>query len=544
MIQREIKNILSEIVGGGVSLERPDNPTFGDLSSNYALKNSESPIETAEKIAKSFPDHQLIEKIEVAPPGFINFYLSDRYYLEKLEEILKDDYGKNDINKDSRILIEFGQPNTHKLPHIGHFRSYSLGESIARILDLSGAEIIRANYQGDVGLHVAKTLWGYRDLEMEEKPTLSENIRQLQKAYVHGSQKYERSEKEIQDLNKKIYQKDESIKDLWEQTRQWSLDYYKLLNKRLGINYDKEYFESQTAKTGKEIVQENMGSVFEESKSAIVFKGEQYDLHTRVFITSEGNPTYETKDLGLIFLKEEDFDFDRSLISTAVEQTEYFKVVYKAAELIAPKLAKKFEHIPFGMVSLVGSKMSSRKGNILSIDELLGRTEEGLISLMENKEYSEDQIERTKDILTIGATKYSILKSSARKNMVFDIEKSVSFDGDSGPYLQYTYARAQSILSKTESENYTSKELNKQERRLLKQLSFFSSAVERSAENIDPSLVCNYLIDLSQAFNSFYETCPVLKAKNKNFRLALVKATSQTLKRGLYLLGIETLETI
>lgn len=483
-----------------------------------------------------------------------------------MSKILKEaeKYGSSDLGKDEKVIVEYGQPNTHKLPHVGHFRSYALGESLARLMEFNNYDVVRANYQGDVGLHVAKCLWGYQKKGFEDLPAgrqerekLEDNIERLQKAYQYGSQQYEEDEEaqeEIEELNNKIQEiasasrkhnnssrPPQEIKDLWKKTRQWSVSYYNKLQGQLGINYDRLYFESEVGERGKEIVKENLGEVFKKSKGAVIFPGSDFDLHDRVFITSDDNPTYEAKDLALAFLKEEDFDYDLSIISTASEQIEYFKVVYKALEQIEPELAEKFEHVPFGLISLKGEELSSRKGNIVSIKELMNQVDQSLNKLIEERESDPGQEVINK--LAVGACKYSLLKNTPIKDMVFDVKESIDLEGDSGPYLQYTNVRALSILRKEEApEEFNETLLEKKlELKLLKKINQFPEVIEEATKNYKPNLICNYLFDLAQQFNSFYEEIPVLEAgKFKKSRLSLVKAVSQVLQNGLELLGINT----
>lgn len=563
-IKKDLASVIQETVGQKpeqISLKHPQNQEYGDYSSNWALSRFEktkdqdlgvkSPFKLAQKIVRSFPQKDYLEKVKAVEPGFINFYLSQSFLLNSLKKTLKaeESFGKVNLGQDKKVIIEFGQPNTHKLPHIGHFRSYALGESIARLLEFTGHDVFRANYQGDIGLFVAKCLWAWKEKNMEEAKTLEQNIKNLQKAYIYGSRKYEiskKAKKEIKELNVKIYEKDEEVYELWEKTRNWSLEYYQAMNKQLGTFYHKEYFESQAAKKGRQIVKQYTDKVFKKSKNAVVFPGEKHGLHTRVFLTSEGLPTYEAKDLALIFLKKQDFDYDLSLISTAVEQIEYFKVVYKAAQQIERTLAQKFTHLPFGLVSLAGAKLSSRKGNIVSIDEVLKKTKESLADLMQEKDYPKQRIREVIDVLVVGAGKYAILKHTPIKNITFNIKESVALEGNSGPYLQYTYARAKSIIRKARkrdvSPDLLSLKLNNQELALLSFFYKFPEIVEKAAKKYNPSLVCNYLFSLAQEFNSFYEKQPVLKAESKvkkKLRLDIVKTTAQIIEKGLYLLGIE-----
>lgn len=533
-----------------VKVEHSDQEQHGDYASNVALvlKNEieESPMEIAEQIASVVESEQL-EKVEAAEPGFINFFVKDDYFQQQVNEVLEqgEDYGSSDLGKSKKVVVEYGQPNTHKLPHVGHFRSYALGESLARLLEFNGYNVFRANYQGDVGLHVAKCLWGYQEKSFEEKEKLEDNIELLQEAYQYGAQRYEENEQaqeEIDELNNKIQRESEEVMNLWKKTRQWSIDYYDQLQKELGVDYDRFYFESEVGEKGKEIVGDNLGDVFEKSEGAVIFPGSDYGLHDRVFITSEGNPTYEAKDLALPFLKKQDFDYDLSVISTASEQIEYFKVVYKALEQIEPDLAEKFEHVPFGLISLKGGELSSRKGNIVSIKELMKQVERSLRKLVEKRKGNPGQ--ETMDKLMTGACKYSLLKTTPRKDMIFDVEQSIDLEGDSGPYLQYTNVRTLSILAKEEVPEEFNGELLEQEKELglLKTLARFPEVVEKASQDYKPNLICNYLFDLAQQFNTFYEEIPVLQAEAevKKTRLALVKSVNQVLENGLQLLGIDT----
>jgi len=566
MIKQEIENLIRETVEKirekrgwkeldfneiNFKIEHSEQEEHGDYASNAALilsnQMSGDPMEIAKSLESEITkrESEFIRKVEVAKPGFINFFLKDSYFQEQVDRILEEgsEFGKSS-GKNKKVVLEYGQPNTHKLPHVGHFRSYVLGESLARLLEFSGYEVFRANYQGDVGLHVAKCLWGYKEKDFEERGSLRENVDNLQKAYVYGSKEYEeddKSKEEIKELNNKIQSKDARIKTLWEKTRQWSVDYYEKLHEKLNISYDRLYFESEAGEKGKQIVTEHRGDVFKKSQGAIIFPGSDYDLHDRVFITSEGNPTYEAKDLALPFLKKEDFDYDLSIISTASEQIDYFKVVYKALEQINYDLAKSFVHVPFGMISLKGGKLSSREGNIVSIDELLSQVENSLVSLVEEKEGNPN--EEVISELVIGAAKYSILRNTPIKDMVFDVKESVDLEGNSGPYLQYTNVRILSILEKeAATENYKTDLLKeKEELSLLKRLSHFPEVVQKAAESYKPNLICNYLFDLAQQFNVFYEEVPVLQAENeelKKTRLALIKAVNKILEKGLHLLGI------
>ena len=433
----KLKKLIEEVVGAQPQISISTDLSKGDMTTNAALKTAD-PMKTGEKIVEKIrQDKELyshFEKIELVRPGFINFYISQGYIGNELAELLSKNKKTEPATKS--LIFEFGDPNPFKEPHIGHLRNLVLGEAISRLLEADSWQVIRADYQGDVGMHVAKAIWGVLKLAFDiEKITSSD----LGKAYTTGAKAYEESEdskKEIEDLNKMIYSKDSSISKLWEKGRKVSLDYFEDLYKAVGVKYEKYYFESQTASVGLKIVKENTPKVFEEHDGATVFRGEKAGLHTRVFITGEGNPTYEAKDLGLAFLKDKDFPkADKSIIMTANEQVEYFKVMLSALSEIDKNLAGKTSHVSFGFVNLKEGKMSSRAGNVVNAFWLIEEVKKRV-----KKEFSEVSDSVLEDI-TLSAVKWSMLKFSRESNISFDINESVQIEGNSGPYMLYAYAR-------------------------------------------------------------------------------------------------------
>ncbi len=536
-----------------IELEIPKNKHFGDLSTNVSFKLAKdlkgNPYQIALKIKDNLSPIENVKKIEVVKPGFINFFIADDYYLDLIKRFFASDFlPKNKLQK--KIIIEFGQPNTHKIPHIGHLFSYIYGESLARIFEFCGNKIYRVNYQGDIGLHVAKCLYKVKQKinEIKKLNTLEEKIRFLQKCYQEGASVYETNQKareEIDKLNIQIYEKEKQIFDLWQQTRNWSLDFYKKFENQLGITYNHYYFESETAAIGKRIVLENLGKIFRKSQEAVIFEGKKYKLHDRVFINKYGNPTYEAKDIGLAYLKKKDFDFDLSIITTASEQNEYWKVVIKAIELVLPDLKNKIKHLGFGMVSLTTGKISSRTGNIIDPLSLIDDVKQEI----KNRFAVEDEGNLNK--ISFAAIKYSFLSSDYKKNIVFDIEKSIAKEGNSGPYLLYTYVRCLSVLRKVNQDKKTSRHfqenekisLSSEEKNLLKDISQFPNIVIQAMENYSPNLIANYLYNLASAFNFFYQKYPILKSKEYfKVRILITKAVAKILEKGLFLLGIEVVE--
>lgn len=532
MLKDEIRQIISQAINSEIELLIPKNPQFGDYSINLNKFGGEIDI--------SVFKNDCFEKVE-EKSGFINFYLSKKALINNLNKEIT--FTKND----HAVLFEFGQPNTHKLPHIGHLFSYIYGESCSRLLDFVGNKVIRLNYQGDIGLHVAKCLYVTmkNKSEISQLLTLEDKINFLQRNYQTGSTTYEtnnEAKQEIDQLNTKIYKKDSEILDLWNMTRLWSLDYYQQFEKRLGISYQRSYFESETFEVGKNIVEENIDKVFEKSEGAVIFDGEKYGLHKRVFINSQGNPTYEGKDVGLMYQKIKDWQFDSCVITTANEQNEYWKVLKSACEILFPEIKNKIIHLGFGMINLKSGKMSSREGTIISAVNLIDEVKAKIIEKYSNTDND------TAENLALSAIKYSFLKSEAKKNVTFDIEESVSLHGNSGPYIQYAHARCKSILKKYQKIEFTNQdiELASEEISLLRHFVNFENVLESSSRLYSPHLLCSYLFELTQIFNTFYEKLPILKADDdtRQFRLSLVSKTSEIISLSLSLLGITALNKI
>jgi arginyl-tRNA synthetase len=319
------------------------------------------------------------------------------------------------------------------------------------------------------------------------------------------------------------------------------LEYFEPIYQLLGIKYDRCFFESEVFERGKEIVLENIGKVFEKSEEAIIFPGEKYNLHSRVFITKAGNPTYEGKEMGLAELEYDTFNYAKSVHVVASEQEGYFQVVFKAIELTLPYLTNKKYHLSYGLVDLKEGKMSSRTGNIVTVNDLLGVTSEKVREVMKESKAVDQKVV---SIVALGAMKFSYLKFSPRPNMVFDLEESVSTEGDSGPYLQYTYARIQSVLKKISvfAEPTEDIDLDPHERAILRQLMYFQETVEQAATSLHPNLLASYLVNLARLYNLFYQASRIIGSEKQDFRLKLSLEVSKVLKKGLNLLGIEVPE--
>jgi arginyl-tRNA synthetase len=576
-IKSEIQNIISkalkksfeiDIKPDDIHLEHPQDESHGDWSTNIAMtlakELNKAPSEIAETLIKLTSEDEtstsrLVGDVKFAQPGFINFTINPEVYKQNLKIILdeKESFGNSERLKGKRIMVEFAHPNPFKQFHIGHLRNIFLGESIVRLLESQGAEVIRTNYQGDVGMHIAKNIWAFRKVDPKDYPkTPDEQVSLLGKLYAQGATAFEENEKakeEIKEINKKIYSKeDPEINKLWELGKKWSLDKFHEIYERVYTHFAREYMESETLEKCAEYIKlATEKGILEESEGALVFKGEKYGLHTRVFQNSQGLPTYEGKDLGLAYMQFTDFgEIDLNLKNVAVEHIGYFKVLFKVLELLDPKMFKdKFYHLAYEFVGLKKGKMSSRKGNVILGNDILNEAHARIAKIAKDKG-SDNYSDETAEIIGVGAVKYSFLKISPFKYLAFDLDASLNFEGDSGPYVQYTYARAKSVLEKSDSKDKELKEIKNvlnsdAEISLIKWLYRFPEIVQESSIEYTPNTLCTCLYELSQRYNSFYKEHRIIDAENeesKVARLALTSATAQVIKNGLYLLGIKTVE--
>ncbi|MBP6924548.1 MAG: arginine--tRNA ligase [Candidatus Pacebacteria bacterium] len=552
MIEEAIADALKTlgIEGVNFAVDHPtDKNTNADYFSNVALvvagKVNQSPKTIAEQLSLALAGVVLnVAKIEVAGPGFLNFYLNRSFFTTKLNDILSqgDIWGRNDSWAGKRVLVEYTDPNPFKEFHIGHLFTNAVGESIARLFMMNGADTKRVNYQGDVGLHVAHAIWGMQKLGLTPSSTFS--AKDLGKAYALGATTYKVDEQaivEIRDINKKVYSReDETINALYDTGRKVSLAYFETVYAIADTQFDEYFFESEAGPKGKELVLSNP-DIFPESDGARIYNGEARGLHTRVFLNKEGLPTYEAKELALAKLKDERFQgYDHSVISTANEINEYFKVLLSAMGEVYPDLALKTEHIGHGMVRLSTGKMSSRTGDVIPAIDFIEEVAEAV-----KEKTTKDNHQLATDI-AIAAIKYATLKGSILQDSIFDKEKALSFEGDSGPYLQYTFARIHSVLAKAiEAGVHGSTQLPPHEAHEVEKIVYqFPEVIAIALAERAPHKVTTYLTELAGAFNSFYAVEKIADATDEYapYKVALAKAVAITLKNGLWTLGIKTPE--
>jgi arginyl-tRNA synthetase len=578
-IKNVLKDKLTEKVSdlfnlkSDVKIDRPKDNTKGDYSTNIALALAKdlkmSPREVADKLLNDLNEDIYIKKIcakvEVAGAGFINFYLNNETLLLELKKVknLKEHYASNKILAGKKIVFEYAHPNPFKAFHIGHLRNIITGESLIRLLENASAEVVRVNYQGDVGMHIAKCLWAFKQVPENTYPEdLNAKVALIASCYSKGAEAFAipELEAEIKEINKLIYSKsDPEINRLWEIGKKWSLDKFAQIYDRVYSSFQREYMESEVIDLCHRFVDEAIEkNILKQSEGAVIFDGSEFGLETRVFLNSQGLPTYEGKELGLAYLEFTDWgNIDLCIHNVAVEQIGFFKVTFKVQSLLNPEMfAQKQYHNAYEFVGLKSGKMSSRTGKVVLGEEILNEANTKIKTIISQKEKLEDsELSNIAEVVGVGAIKYSFLNISTKSYLAFDLDKSISFDGDSGPYLQYTYARANRIVSKAaadnlyvdpENENFNL-ELQDSELEILKKIEQFEDCIIEATKNLEPNLLCTYLFDLAQKYNAFYKKVQVLteeKISQKMFRIELSYAVALIIKKGLDLLGIKTVETM
>lgn len=529
-------------------IDYPDDVTHGDYAVNAALVGAKQagikPQELARRIVDALGTIDGIEKIEIAGPGFINFFMSRDVFADGVRNI-NDTWGANTILRGKKILIEKSAPNLFKPFHVGHLLNISIGESLSRLTRSSGAEAIDVAYPSDISLGVAKAVWAILKQGLQDHLT----VNTLGECYVYGTKLYdedEQAKKEIIEINRKLNAQEQGVEwDIYVQGKKINLQYFKDITARLKSEFADYFFESDSGRVGKEIVESHVGTVFEKSDGAIIFRGEQYGLHTRVFITSLGLPVYESKDIGLLQLKFDTYHPDVSLVITDIEQRQYFEVIKQAALLVHKEWGERSVYWQHGRLRFVGGKISSRYGNVPLAEDLIDKVKEVVREKMTNAQRQKEPIsDAMVENIALAALKYAFLKSGSGKNIIFDFAASLSLEGDSGPYLLYSYVRALSILEKAKALGRPARgEETTPEAPLFERLlPRFPEIVERAAREYEPHYIVTYLTKLAGAFNSWYAHERVIDADQEAYKLALTEAFAVTMKRGLWLLGIETVE--
>ncbi len=536
----------------------PKESSMGD----YALpcfplvkKFKKNPVEIAREIAGKLGNATGFEKIE-AVNGYVNFFVDKKKVavevLNKIE-VEKDRYGASKEGKGKKIIVEFASPNTNKPLHLGHLRNISIGQSVSNILDFYKNKVIKTSINNDRGVHICKSMIAYEQFgngttpEKEGKKSdhFVGNYYVLFNKKAREDKNYEMM---AQECLRKWEMNDKKTVELWKKMNAWALEGFKKTYKILGVVFDKEYYESKIYKKGKEIVElglkKNMFS--KKDDGAVVINLENEGFGEKVLLRSDGTSIYITQDLYLAKLRHDEFKMDGGIYVVANEQDYHFKVLFSILKKLGFKFADKLHHLSYGMVELPEGKMKSREGNVVDADDLIKNMQD-LAKEELKKRYSlpKKELEERSLKITLAAIKYNLLKIDIAKNIVFNPREAIHFEGDTGPYLLYSYARARSILRKTGkkiSGKFEVKEINDKERVLINELNGFPEVVAHAYNGFAPNLIANYAFSLAQTFNEFYHSSQVIGSDEESFRLKLVSCFAQVLKNALYLLGIGVVE--
>ncbi|HNT54653.1 MAG TPA: arginine--tRNA ligase [Anaerolineaceae bacterium] len=516
--------------------------------------------ELADAVAAHLGTPAGFERVE-AVKGYLNLYFHPQDYTRRVVDAVLDSgagFGRGE-RLGQRLMVEFSHPNTHKAFHVGHLRGAILGDALARLLEAAGYDIIRANYPGDMGLHVMKWLWNYARHHRGERPG-TDITRWMGDLYAEANRHLEENpdlEAEVRALYMRWDQRDPEVVALWEETRQWSLDGFNAMYAQLGIPFDVYYFNSQMEQPGKVIVDELIrrqiaqderpeGAVIVKLDELLGEKGEKYRV--LVVLRSDGTALYATEDLALATRKFTDYpDLVRCIYVVDVRQSQHFTQVFKTLEIAGRDWAKKLQHLPYGLVSLPGNVvMASREGTVVLLEDLLREaTRRALIIVQEkNPELPLEVQEDVARAVAIGAIRYPMISRENVKDVTFDWESALNFDGQAAPYIQYAQVRANSIIRKSGGSvppaATPAHELSRQEIALVDLIARFPREVQRAAAELSPMVIANLTFEIAQAFNDFYNQCPVLQVEEpvRAARLRLTAATRQVIVNGLALLGI------
>ncbi|MFZ3231330.1 MAG: arginine--tRNA ligase [Pseudobdellovibrio sp.] len=547
-------------------LVEPPNTDLGHLAYGcflLAKALKKSPPMAAAELKAIIGSIQGVASIEVAGP-----YLNFKFSAEALANLVVKPALTNELfkqkltEKNPKSMIEFSQPNTHKEIHVGHMRNLCLGDALVKMLRYSGNEIISSTFPGDVGTHVAKCLWYIQNhvgldvlAEKRNDPERGEWLGQMYSSAnlkledEEKTEKYETNKKQLTEILKQLEAGQGQFYDLWKETRGWSIELMKKVYHWAGVEFDQWYWESDvdaaSVKMAKKYFAE--GKLFE-SQGAIGLDFSSDNLGFCMLLKSDGTGLYATKDIELARRKFEDFKIEKSIYVVDVRQALHFKQVFKALDILGFSQAKNCFHLQYNFVELPDGAMSSRKGNIIPLMHLVSQMKHHVKTEYLSRyevEWSKEEIETVSDCVAQGAIKYGMLRQDTNKKIVFDMNEWLKLDGESGPFIQYSYARIQSIINKfavADMHSFNGALLDHAaEIKLMQHLMNFNSVVLSASENYKPALICTYLYETAKKFNVFYHECSIGKADTeelKKARLALATATANILKQGLALLGI------
>jgi len=500
--------------------------------------------------------HAQFQEVQTAGP-YINFFVNRKALaLEIMSKIIKqkDSFGKFSKNVKT-VLVEFPGPNTNKPLHLGHLRNMAIGESVSRILEFSGFKVVRGNIVNNVGIHICKSMAAYQKFGKNKTPKSEKKKSDhfVGDYYVMFNDK-SKKDKKLDLLSHHLLQKseqgDKETLELLHKMNKWALEGLKQTYEKFGIKHDCEDYESKIYTKGREIILKGVeDGVFKKKKKdgAVYINLKNKKLGEKVLLRADGTSLYMTQDLYLAKQRLEKYSLNEIIYVVAHEQDYHFNVLFEILELLKIANKNSLTHLSYGMVNLPEGKMKSREGTIVDADNLIDKVQDLVKKqLVKRDKLSKKHLEERSLKIALAAIKYLLLKTDIKKDITFDPKQSISFEGDTGPYIQYSYARANSIIKKAKTKAIQIKKfenLKPKEIELVKKLFEFPQLTQKACNDLNPTLIANYAFDLAQIFNEFYHTCPVIGSSEKEvFRLKLVKSFKQVLKNSLYLLGMEALE--
>ncbi|MBR8734064.1 Arginine--tRNA ligase [Fusobacterium necrophorum] len=566
LVNKELSKILTSTVEKlyadkemkEVEIAPATNEKFGDFQCNFAMMNSKiigkNPRMIAEEIQKNLVENEVIEKLEIAGPGFINIFLKEAYLSTFIKKIGKERFDFSFLNRKGDVVIDFSSPNIAKRMHIGHLRSTIIGDSICRIYRYLGYHVIGDNHIGDWGTQFGKLIIGYRKW-LDQDAYKKNAIEELERVYVKFSQESEEHpelEEEARLELKKLQDGDEENYNLWKEFIQVSMEEYEKLYSRLDIHFDTFYGESFYHPIMPEVVKElvERGIAKEDDGAKVVFFPEEENLFPCIVQKKDGAFLYATSDIATVKFRLHTYDVNRLIYLTDERQQDHFKQFFRITEMLGWNVEK--YHVWFGIMRFADGVFSTRKGNVIRLEELLDEGKRRAYEIVQEKNPSlpEEEKQHIAEVVGVGAIKYADLSQNRQSPIIFEWDKILSFEGNTAPYLQYSYARVQSILDKAKNLGKEATEdvvlvlQDKYERSLANYMTIFPSSVLKAAETCKPNLIADYLYDLSKKLNSFYNNCPILNQEEEilKSRAYLAKQAGEVIKQGLSLLGIQTLD--
>ena len=562
LFSENINNIFGADYTEKVDIQNSTKKEFGDFQTNFAMVSSKligkNPREIANTLVDNFTENDIIEKLEIAGPGFINIYLKNSFLNEEIKKVENEKYDFSFLNTDKTVIIDYSSPNIAKRMHIGHLRSTIIGDSIKRILQFLGFHTLADNHIGDWGTQFGKLIVAYKNW-LNKKAYEEDPIGELERIYVQFSDEVKKNpalEDEAREELKKLQLGDEDNQKLWKEFIDISLKEYNKIYDRLDVNFDYYYGESFYNDMMPSVLEElKEKGIAREDQGALVVFFENDKLPPAIVQKKDGSFLYTTSDLATMKFRKDELNVDEAVYLTDDRQQNHFKQVFEIGEMLGEPYNYKKTHVVFGIMRFGdGMIFSSRSGNIIRLVDLLDEAKTQVKKVIDEKNPNipEDEKENIAEIVGSGAIKYFDLSQNRTSDITFTWDKVLSFEGNTGPYLQYTYVRIMSIFRKlkeenidVENENIILDDMTGIERELAAELLRFPQAVVKSYESYRPNIIADYLFDMAKLFNNFYNSSSILKEENKKVmdaRILLAKKTAFVLKEGLSLLGIKTVD--